>query len=79
MASIFEFIGSLGKRAKDSKHTTIGGGVAGVAFAALIGQLETASGCHFQEAFAGMDWLQVAGYVFMQSFGAISTDAKKTV
>lgn len=79
MASIFEFIGSLGKRVKNNKHTTIGGGIAGVALAALIGQLETATGCHFKEAFMGVDWLQVISYVFVQSFGAVSTDAKKTV
>jgi hypothetical protein len=79
MAGLFEFIGSLKKRTVDNKNTTIGGGVVGIAFAALIGQIETASGCHFQEAFAGMDWVQVAGYVMIQAFGAMTTDGKKTV
>lgn len=79
MASIFELIGSLKKRVVNSKNTTIGGGVAGVALVALIGQLEAASGCHFKEAFMGMDWMQVAGYVVMQVFGAITTDGNKTV
>lgn len=79
MASIFELIGSLKKRAVDSKHTTIGGGALGLALAAVIGQIEAASGCHFQEAFMGIDWMQVAGYTVMQVFGAITTDGNKTV
>ena len=79
IAKIFEFVGSLGARAKDNKNTTIGGGIGGVALAALIGQLETATGCHFKEAFMGIDWMQIIGYVLVQTFGAISTDAKKTV
>jgi len=77
--SIFKFFGSLKQRTVDNKNTTIGGGLAGVAFAALISQLETATGCHFQEAFAGLDWAQIAGYVAMQAFGAMTTDGAKTV
>lgn len=79
IAKIIEFIGSLKPRAVDNKNTTIGGGVVGIALAALIGQLETASGCHFQEAFAGIDWMQIIGGVTTAVFGAMMTDAKKTV
>lgn len=76
---ILSFMSSLKARTVENKNTTIGGGVAGIAFAALIGQLETATGCHFAEAFAGLDWAQIAGFVFAQTFGAMVTDGKKTV
>jgi hypothetical protein len=76
---IFEFIGSLKSRAFGNLNTTMGGGVVGVGLAALIGQLEAATGCHFQTAFANIDWLQIAGFVFSQSFGAMMTDANKTI
>lgn len=79
IAKILSFIGSLKARAVGSKNTTIGGGIAGVALAALIGQLEVASGCHFKEAFAGIDWLQIAGFVFSQTFGVMVTDSNKIV
>lgn len=79
IAKIFEFIGSLKTRAIDNPNTTIGGGAIGIGFAALIGQLETATGCHFATAFANIDWLQIAGYTVAQVFGASVTDGKKTV
>jgi hypothetical protein len=79
IAKIFEFIGSLKTRAVDSKNTTVGGGVLGIGVMALIGQLELASGCKFQEAFMGLDWAQVISGVAIAIFGAMTTDAKKTV
>lgn len=79
ITKIFEFLSTVKPRALDNKNTTIGGGVVGLLFAAMIGQIETATGCHFKEAFAGIDWLQVTGFAFSQVFGAMMTDAKKTV
>ena len=76
---VLEFTKSIPTRTTDHLNTTIGGGVVGVGFAALIGQIETATGCHFATAFANIDWLQITGYVFSQVFGALSTDANKTV
>lgn len=76
---IMEFFGTVKARTVDNKNTTIGGGVAGIALMAAIGQLETATGCHFKEAFAGIDWMQVLGGVSTAVFGALMTDGNKTV
>lgn len=76
---MIDFIKSLKARIMTSKNTTIGGGVVGIAFAALIGKLEEVSGCKFQEAFVGIDWMQIAGFVFSQVFGALMTDSTKTI
>lgn len=59
--------------------TTLGGGVLGLVSASLINKLEESTGCHFQEAFAGIDWVQIIVYVLMQIFGAITTDANKKI
>lgn len=60
--------------------TTLGGGtVLGVVFAALISKLEDMSGCRFREAFAGLDWGQLTGFLVVQMFGAFVTDGNKKV
>lgn len=74
-----EFVKTIKIRAVDNKNTTIGGGVVGIVLAALVGQIEQASGCHFQEAFMGMDWIQVAVLTMSQAMGALTTDANKTI
>lgn len=74
-----EFIYTIKTRTVDSKNTTIGGGVAGVVFAAVIGKLEEISGCHFTTAFANIDYMQLTGFIFMQVYGALTTDADKTI
>lgn len=79
LQKIVEFIGSLKTRAVDNKNTTIGGVTIGVLLAAFIGQIETATGCHFQTAFADVSWMQVLGGTFSAVFGAVMTDGKKTV
>lgn len=77
--SVLSVLKTSGERVKANPHTTIGGGVFGIVAAALVGKLEEMSGCHFATAFANVDWLQVAVYVFAQTQGALSTDANKTV
>ena len=79
LTKVLEFFKSIKTRTVDNKNTTIGGGVAGVAFAALIGKLEEMSGCHFAIAFANVDYLQLAVYVYSQVAGALTTDASKTI
>lgn len=79
LSKIIEFIKSIKVRTIENKNTTVGGGVAGVMFAAIIKQIETASGCHFAEAFAGIDWMQIIGYAVMQGYGAMVTDGNKTI
>lgn len=74
-----EFVKTIKTRAVDNKNTTIGGGIVGIVAAAAIGQIEQASGCHFQEAFMGMDWIQVAVLTMSQAMGALTTDANKTI
>lgn len=74
-----EFLGSIKQRAVSNPNTTIGGGVFGVIGAALISKVEDLSGCHFSTAFANIDWMQVAFYVYAQAHGALSTDANKTI
>jgi hypothetical protein len=73
------FLNTIGSRIVGSPRTTVGGGVLGGLLALAIGKLETMSGCHFQEAFAGMDWAQLIGYIVTQGFGMIVTDSHKTV
>lgn len=73
------FLNTIGSRLIGSPRTTVGGGIAGMIFAMLIGKLESMSGCHFQEAFAGIDWGELAGYLFGQIFGIIVTDSSKVV
>lgn len=79
IAKIFEFIGSLKTRTVNNPHTTAGGATIGVLLAALVGQIETATGCHFQEAFVGLDWIQIMVGAASVVFGASVTDAKKMV
>lgn len=79
IGKIIEFIGSLKTRTVNNPNTTAGGIGIGVVLAALVGQLETSTGCHFQEAFAGIDWMQVIIGTASVVFGASVTDAKKTV
>lgn len=79
ISTILQFVGSLKTRTVNNPHTTVGGITSGVLLAALIGQIETATGCHFQEAFAGIDWIQVLVGTASVVFGASVTDAKKTV
>ncbi len=76
---IIGVIGSLKTRTVESPHTTAGGIGAGVLLAALVGQIETATGCHFKEAFVGLDWIQILVGTASVVFGASVTDAKKTV
>lgn len=59
--------------------TTVGGGVLGLVGASLISKLEESTGCHFQEAFAGIDWVQIIVYILTQIFGIITTDANKKI
>ncbi len=63
----------------NNPKTTIGGGVVGVAAAALVGGLEEQLGCKFSEAFLGIDWIQIIIFVITQVFGALTTDANKRV
>lgn len=79
MSVVLGVFKSAKERALGNKASTVTGGVLGVAFAALIGKLEEASGCKFATAFANVDWLQVAVFVYSQVYGALSTDANKTV
>ena len=76
---IIGVIGSFKTRTVDSPHTTVGGIGVGVLLAALIGQIETATGCHFKEAFVGLDWIQILVGAASVVFGSVVTDAKKTV
>ncbi len=78
MSFIINFLKSIPFRVRNWK-TTIGGGVLGVIGAALVGHLEQATGCHFQEAFAGIDWVQLLVFILSQIFGALTTDADKKV
>lgn len=73
------FIKTIRERAIDNKNTTLGGGVAGILFATLVGKFEEMSGCKFATVFGNVDWLQLAIYVFSQVMGALTTDANKTV
>lgn len=74
-----KFIKDLIFRFMKNPKTTIGGGIVGVAGAALIGQLEQQSGCHFATAFANIDWIQIIVFVLSQVLGGFSTDANKTI
>lgn len=76
---LLEFIRTIKSRAVDNKNTTIGGGVWGIVFAALVGKLEELSGCKFTTAFANVDYIQIAVFLYGQIIGALSTDANKTV
>jgi hypothetical protein len=73
------FLNTIGSRIVGNPRTTVGGGISGVLFAILVEKLETMSGCHFTEAFAGLDWMQLAGFVFAQGFGMLVTDSHKVV
>lgn len=78
MNAVTSFFSSLSERIK-SKNTTIGGGIAGIVLAAIIGKVEEMSGCKFAVAFGNIDWVQLVGFASMQIFGALTTDANKTV
>lgn len=78
MAKLMQFFATLGLRIQN-KNSTIGGGVAGVVLAAVIGKIEEMSGCKFTIAFGNIDWVQLVGFISMQIFGAVMTDANKTV
>lgn len=67
------------ERTVNNKATTVAGGVGGVIMAGLIGKLEEMSGCHFVEAFANIDWIQLAVFGYSLVAGALTTDANKTV
>lgn len=67
------------ERAVGSKRTTIAGGVGGVVLAGLIGKLEEMSGCKFATAFANVDWIQLAVFIYSLVAGALTTDANKIV
>ncbi len=79
LAKIIGFFGSSKQRIIGNPHTTVAGGVLGVVGAAVIGKIEEMSGCHFSTAFANIDWVQLAFFVFAQVNGALSTDANKTI
>lgn len=68
---------SIMYRVKGNPRTTVGGGVIGLVIAALISQIEEASGCHFAQAFDGVDWAQIIGFGVVQLFGALVTDGDK--
>lgn len=78
MNAVTLFFSSLVERFKN-KNTTIGGGVAGIVLAAIIGKVEEMSGCKFAVAFGNIDWVQLVGFASMQIFGALTTDANKIV
>lgn len=79
MNLVTAFFSSLVERITKNKNTTIGGGVAGVVVVAVISKLEEMSGCKFAIAFGNIDWVQLVGFASMQIFGAMVTDANKTV
>jgi intracellular septation protein A len=79
IAKLIELLGTLKPRVVDNRNTTIGGGVLGLGLMALIAQVETATGCHFKEAFMGLDWMQIISGTAVAVFGALTTDAHKTV
>jgi len=72
-------IKELFERTAGSKKTTIGGGLVGIAAAALLLKVEEISGCNFSTAFANVDYGQIFVFVLCQVFGAITTDANKTI
>jgi hypothetical protein len=73
------FFSTILARITQNKNTTIGGGVFGVVAAALFVKLEEMTGCHLKEAFLGLDYGQLFVFGISQVFGALTTDANKTV
>lgn len=73
------FMSSIMFRIFGNAKTTVGGGVFGVVLAAMFSKFEEMMGCKFSEAFANVDWGQLFVFGITQLFGALTTDANKTI
>src|SRR5688500_7487633 len=76
---MLNFFKSIVSRVAGNRTTTVGGGVFGVAIAAAIGYLEELTGCKFAVAFGNLDYAQLIGFTISQVFGALMTDANKSL